>query len=466
MADQTRIEDVGEKIGGEKEPSTYLSRPRLDHLQRTGLPDEREGRDISPDDFVEIFGFLCCGFSGWLTQSERQDLSNRAYDAFCTLACILNVDKTFLSLNGTLALTFGAFDGVNTPAHYKTVSKIINVPRLEYAGNLAHEFWHALDHCFGEYIKPKLAEITPWQSLESLDFATEIYSNQERRWQSLDYVRNLTFPFPQHGIVPNVCGICTANLKPLMLAVHALLERPYTVVEAKRRVEADLDEDCRKLRDGIYNWFNTLPLQSDNEVSDHIAQQITKDVYQKIIQGDHPDCSIVTQHSLVKQLIERQSQASQPLYLTNLPEDIQVFINRLLFLYPIAANREALLQSGYYKNGATHSRYFNDAQTLDKEGSKPSWSLPHKLAARAFEAFVQDQCRKLNCRDDFLVHGTQEERFLACEVAPYPMGQDRKRTHAAFDGFMTFFKNKFFPSHENKDEETRSDVLRPKTRMT
>ncbi|MGN5477640.1 hypothetical protein ACTMU2_14125 [Cupriavidus basilensis] len=58
-----------------------LARPHLAKVIRDGLPDERHGRNIAPDDLLNDFGFRACEFGNWLPDTERQDVLNRAYDA-------------------------------------------------------------------------------------------------------------------------------------------------------------------------------------------------------------------------------------------------------------------------------------------------------------------------------------------------------------------------------------------------
>lgn len=126
-------------------------RPHLDRLRREGLPDTpRDGRDVSPDEFIEKFGFRGVQFGNWLPDGERQTVLNMGYDAICDLAEVLGWEPEAMSLGGTLSVAFGARGkGGRAAAHYEAGQRIVNMTRISGAGSLAHEFGHALDHWAG-----------------------------------------------------------------------------------------------------------------------------------------------------------------------------------------------------------------------------------------------------------------------------------------------------------------------------
>lgn len=134
------------KGGDEKDEPT---RPHLDNLERRGLP-QRIDRDVTPEDFLQAFGWRGIEFGNWAAQDERQRLLNMAYDALMDLAQIVNVPPLALSLNGTMGLAFGARGGGKFAAHYEPGKLVINMTKLRGAGSLAHEWAHALDHYLGE----------------------------------------------------------------------------------------------------------------------------------------------------------------------------------------------------------------------------------------------------------------------------------------------------------------------------
>lgn len=118
---------------------------------RTGS-DWRKGKDVTPAQFSDAFGFRGVQFGNWVSQGaggkDRQGMLNQAYDALMDLADIVGVPPKAISLNGSLGLAFGARGSGNASAHYEPSNLVINLTKTKGAGTLAHEWFHALDNYF------------------------------------------------------------------------------------------------------------------------------------------------------------------------------------------------------------------------------------------------------------------------------------------------------------------------------
>lgn len=115
--------------------------------------DYREGKDVTPEQFLEAFGFRGVEFGNWVGQGkggrERQGMLNEAFDAFMDLAGIVGVSPKAMSLEGTLGIGFGSRGmGGRAAAHFEPDSVVINLTKTKGAGSLAHEWFHALDNYF------------------------------------------------------------------------------------------------------------------------------------------------------------------------------------------------------------------------------------------------------------------------------------------------------------------------------
>jgi hypothetical protein len=125
---------------------------RSDENRPRTAKDYRQGRDISPDEFQQTFGFRGGQFGNWVSQgnntADRQWMLNSAYDGLMDLSDILNVPPRALSLNGDLGISFGARGHGAASAHYEPDTLIINLTKTRGAGTLAHEWFHALDNYF------------------------------------------------------------------------------------------------------------------------------------------------------------------------------------------------------------------------------------------------------------------------------------------------------------------------------
>lgn len=107
-------------------------RPHLSRIERVG--DDVRDRDISPDDFLESFGFRGVQFGEWLPNDERQEVLNFAFDALMDLSQVLDIEPKAISLNGTLALAFGARGSGQAAAHYEPGQKVMNLTRMNGEG--------------------------------------------------------------------------------------------------------------------------------------------------------------------------------------------------------------------------------------------------------------------------------------------------------------------------------------------
>ena len=132
-----------------KQTKKRFTPPQLATIERTGI-DYRNGRDVTGDDYLEVFKFKGGEFGNWLNQNDRQESMNMAYDAMLDLAQVLGISNSDISLDGTLSIAFGSRGRANTAAHYEPLRHVINLTKMNGAGSLAHEWFHALDFYIGE----------------------------------------------------------------------------------------------------------------------------------------------------------------------------------------------------------------------------------------------------------------------------------------------------------------------------
>lgn len=142
----------------EKIKEVPMERGDINH-PRVGA-DMRGGKDVTPEMFAEAFGFRGVEFGNWVENDRRQQDLNNAYDALMDMAAIINIKPKAISLNGTLGLAFGARGrgGKNAAsAHYEPGFMAINLTKMNGAGSLGHEWFHALDNMFGKKSKATYA---------------------------------------------------------------------------------------------------------------------------------------------------------------------------------------------------------------------------------------------------------------------------------------------------------------------
>lgn len=152
---------ISEMVKAENEkpsdkPKSPSERPsiKLDELQREGLPDYRNGKDVTGEDLKKTFGFASVTYGKYANQQMRQAHTNHAFDALHDLAKRLGLKPVDISLGRTLQLAIGALGHGKYSATYNhnyphpeggTVN-VINLTRDRGDGTLAHEWTHALDY--------------------------------------------------------------------------------------------------------------------------------------------------------------------------------------------------------------------------------------------------------------------------------------------------------------------------------
>ncbi len=139
--------DAREKEEGKGNP--FDRPPVTGDIQRTG-PDWREGRNISTDEFLARFRFRGIQFGNWVTQKERQNVLNQAWDALHDLTDICGLPPEAASLHGFIVgIAFGARGKPGSAAHWEPDQRIMHFTRLRGAGAIAHEWAHAADNFLG-----------------------------------------------------------------------------------------------------------------------------------------------------------------------------------------------------------------------------------------------------------------------------------------------------------------------------
>jgi hypothetical protein len=380
-----------------------IRRPHLEHLVREGLPHKRVG-DVSPETFMEDFGFRGVQFGNWLPQDERQDVLNMGYDALCTLARVTAVPKRALSLEGELGLAFGARGISKAAAHYESTRKVINLTRMSGAGSLAHEWFHALDD---------------WM----LRFADKEAKKKQRTFVDHDvstfYLSEVLTVNARHASRPIAFKEVTAfeELSPAMLKVMGAL---YTSREPLHEVRERLARELNQAKDLALSWVAHCLSEVHPEHRDH-ALRLARSELEKA-----DDTNLIT---LVTDLATRSGRNFSSA-LNNIrwaKERIDVTGGAFK-----PENEGVLVE--YAQLRTTH--YVENAYKLDRSKSKRYWGSPCELAARAFEAYVFDRLVAENKRDDYLVHSVRSGDYFKARALPYPARDERSQINQAFDGLV------------------------------
>ncbi len=145
-------------ILGEKDPVEAKAKEAAEsdetgrrHRWERSVPTNYErqgGKQIDirrPEDYLTRFGLRGVEFGNWMSNDASKVHVDRCAEAFQDLADILGLPAKDVSLNGRLALAFGARGKGFAAAHYEPEKRVINLTKLGGAGTLGHEWGHFLD---------------------------------------------------------------------------------------------------------------------------------------------------------------------------------------------------------------------------------------------------------------------------------------------------------------------------------
>lgn len=140
-----KCQEYAKQLRAKKPRKASATPKQLKRVERTGLPDVRNGRDIVGEDFLKDFGIRGGEFGNWMSEKDAQASLNMAYEAFCDFADVLGIPLSSVSFGGRLAIAFGARGQGSAVAHYDPLREVINITKMKGAGSLGHEMFHALD---------------------------------------------------------------------------------------------------------------------------------------------------------------------------------------------------------------------------------------------------------------------------------------------------------------------------------
>lgn len=410
---------------------------------RTG-PARREG-DVTGDDFLSAFALRGVEFGNWNNQDERQNLMNEAWDGLMDLADVLGVPPRAIGLDGELALAFGARGhGLHSArAHYEHERAVINLTKEKGAGTLAHEWLHALDHYLGRQDGKASSTWTVnkdgTRSLKSVGAEMDMVSSGFSRGERSNARAELRDAFNQ---------VMQTIAKRAEAYVADTVQADKFVGRAREDLARELQGIRRELADQkdvrYYKRFNKpasadLLAEFDAITARAIEgeQSVLATDWRTIDAGGNRAASRWTNETLerlsaiYKEVRGRSGfNAERNGLLDRLRNYMAAYEQRLKML--------AEAQSGAEKQRAVPTQFVMDAKELDQGRGENYWTTPHELAARAFQAYVEDK----------IASGGNVSRFLnyAPESAMlptpwgfkriYPAGEERQAINAAFDAFV------------------------------
>ena len=464
ISDRKRVKAVDQQFATREDAMSYMAQnaekiietsttfgeadlPVPENKQRVGA-EYRQG-DVKGEDFRSAFGFRGIEFGNWNNQEERQQLMNEAYDGLMDLAEVMGIPPEAISLNGELALAFGArghgLSGAR--AHYEPERAVMNLTKMKGAGALAHEWFHAADHYFGR--QDGKASAT-WKTMKDGTRALEV---------SGDFADNAVtsgFSRTNSGVREEIRQAYQHVMETIKHKAEQYVEDTSKaerfVAQVRHDVEAklaDLRKDLAEQKDVRYWKRNNKPATPEQLAEfDAVAQQISEGTaletelrrsLTKTLTGMRWSNNHLEKLSEIYKAVRGRSgfdATNQSGVLDRLRQQMGLYSSRLKML--------ADAQAGDEKTKKVPTDFAMDAKSLDQGRGTDYWITPHEMAARAFQGYVEDKIAENNGRSPFLNYAPENAGIITPwgVKRPYPAGAERKAINAAFDKLVDAIQTK------------------------
>lgn len=419
--------------------------PRPDKVQRTGVA--RRTGDVTANDFMSAFDFRGIEFGNWNAQDERQSVMNHAYDALMDLADVMRVPPQAIGLNGELALAFGARGHglIGARAHYERDYGVINLTKMKGAGSLAHEWFHALDHYFGRQDGKAPRDRKP-NERGDLVFGQP---SADRAYASHGFLRK------DSGVRDELRAIYERLIKTMHTKAETYVQDSKQVERFTAETRDLVAKRLQSLRNDLakeseYRKRNNKPASAEQLAAfDEIAETIIsgemlETSYRTMSQGAGKATSIRWTNDALEQLsaIYKAVRGRSGFDATNqsgVLDDLRGHMKR----YGDRLKMLAEAQAGAEKTKRVPTNFAMEAKSIDQGRTGDYWYTEHEMAARAFQAYVEDKVSESGGQSDFLVYGTN--RVIPTPWGwkrPFPHGDERTAINAAFDELVAEIKTK------------------------
>lgn len=395
--------------------------PHLENLHRIG-PDYRGGRDVTPSEFMQTFNFRGVEFGNWLPDQERREVLNQSYDALRDLADVLGVDPTFISLEGNLSAAFGSRGVKSAAAHYEPTYMVFNLTRLNGAGSLAHEWFHAFDNF--RAMKGAGSTFARMEGSAALvhpgtTYATQrTYGRSELSQQERDAFGRLSDSFGK---------ILKAVPVDQNVYVQKFEKRKEAVSKTIEELRAELQRERINYRTKKPGRFDLPATAEQMEAFQSIADRMLNGT------GEFEECTaLVLEMSKLFKKVRNRSEVTKGGALEFFSFYLSDLRNRRATAAAMAKETDVLqtVETDYLKN----------AKKLDSMRAAAYYTNVIELGARAFAAYCEDRLTASGRRSDYLVRATTGHAFYMDHygATPFPAGNERLITGAAFaDLFQT-----------------------------
>lgn len=380
--------------GGRKASNrkTIFVPEQLRNIERTGRDDVRNGRDVTGKDYIDKFKIRGGEVGNWLTIKDAQTSLNMAYEAFHDFAMVLEIPPEQASFGGRLSIAFGARGKGKAAAHYEPMREVINLTKMNGAGSLGHELFHALDDIIGKKL-----------GLDGM---------MTENWGKSDKV-----PYLVLKLLETICY------------------RDETVMEQEERLEKECSICKKDLQTTIDRLMPDIML-TDAQASE--KAEIVKAIMNEAQCKSEDILSNTRLCAAAQKLSELKKEATGH----RIPKKDMENLLRLWSFYMVA-----LANAKEKKIRKVPSEYMNNSKKMDGIYSRDSfgyWSSLCEMFARAGACYLNDRIKEFGGRSDYLC-GHSESCISLCScpdggteiIKAVPSGKERTAINNAMKDMIT-----------------------------
>lgn len=388
----------------------------IDKLSRVGV-DWRSGKDVTPQQMMDRFGFRGINFGNWVPNDERQKLLNASYDSWSDLATLLDAPPHTIAMDGKLGYAIGAQGNGKHAGHFVPGLNEINATRFAGGGVLSHEWGHFVDH----YLATLVCDARGENAFVS---AMTTYPNT---------LEELKKNNPQHR----------DWLDAFAKVMRTLKRRTESPQEAEARNRQALEKSQKNARSWLKQMNIPQAISALQGTSAQQAENFERVLAATITRGashDSPHRPIGRTKSphnqvpeVVAQIWEIATQACGE------PPPTAAYKNFAINLYAIEAHRQAIANPTQ-KNVDTD--YFSQSKLMDShKGGEAYWSTSEELFARAFADWARIKLLDRNQINEHLSSNLHASYAAAKELGlveanPFLAGEELDAAVQAIDDLV------------------------------
>ena len=390
-----------------KKGKTRFVPKQLQEVHRKG-PDYRRSKSVAGQDYIDTFGFKGGEFGNWMNAKDRQVSLDYGFDALKDLADALGIEDTDISFGGNLNIAFGARgQGLSgAAAHYENERRVINLTKMNGAGSLGHEWFHALDDFIGGYTSNYATDkyySLPEKTKQAIRDLITTMQYKDATQEETDLAKQKKYEQAVRGI--------TYTLESEFKWVEAVENGTFQESNAKYYKKSPTIEDAKKYRELFNKLIETGEMKYVEELS-----ALRKEVNGRVIPKEVRD-------SFVWRLPSLNSAKSETVQLSRKMTD-------------------------FY----TGSRRFGNLHSKDGD----YWDSTVEMSARAFACYVADKTNKqndyLSAHSDAAITLDADKDGNPVVVRAFPVGEERTAINKAFDNLIEALKADGF-LHERTQTE-------------